>query len=87
MKLSESQSDRRLGAELIELIKMNLEMANPGLDWSRIEFEQDTAGNVVRLRSDDPTLHEWLQQTITITRPEPTQPAVAYPNVFTDGSL
>ncbi|ADB41270.1 hypothetical protein [Spirosoma linguale] len=77
----------QLEIKLIELIKTNLKAIRPDIDWSQIEFDEDTTGNTVRLRSNDPALCAWLQQTITITRPDPNQPIVCYPNAFANGKM
>ncbi|SOD96882.1 hypothetical protein SAMN06269250_5546 [Spirosoma fluviale] len=87
MKSSENQSDNLLDTRLIDIIKTNINTIKSGIDWSQIEFEKDIAGNIVRLRSNDPMLCTWLQQTITITRPKATEPVVCYPNVFSDWKL
>ncbi|GAB3036458.1 hypothetical protein [Spirosoma pulveris] len=82
MESTESQSIIGRNIKLIEIVKRNLNAIRSEIDWSQVEFEKDCAGNIVRLRSNDPMLCEWLQQTITITRPESDESAVAYPNVF-----
>lgn len=79
---SDNQEKSRLNAELIELIRTNLKAIRPDIDWSQVEFDEDATGNTIRLRSTDPTLCAWLQQTITITQPDANQQMVIYPNTF-----
>lgn len=78
----ENQSVDQPSAELIDLIKTNLTALKPDLDWNQIEFEKDEAGHLVRLRSTDPLLQQWLQQSVCISRPEQTKEGVTYPNAF-----
>ena len=87
MESSGNQAVNRLDTKLIELIKTNLTAIRPDVDWSQIEFEEDTTGNKVRLLSNDPALCAWLQQTITITRPDSNQQIVIYPNAFADRKM